>query len=542
MAAGGGMTDDQMAAAAPARPPEPTVAERLHAARVASRRVQHGPRTYADDELGIDAGPLTQQRLYTGLPIFSPPRTEQQSARIQHGELGDDPTAQLVAGTVLGGGAGQLATDLGIAAGLPAPLARIGGGAVSGGTVNKIQGGDFLPGAALGAVATAVPEGIAAVDRGAQSLATKARTALRDPRGEVGRSIADYEKAQASGITKTPEFKQLAHGAHGFNQAATTAEEALGAHTHDVLQQARADYGQELDDILNSRSRWELPGTPPRTYTLNDTHNLLNDIEKKSMVNGVKPKKLGELFDAIDETRRMLTKDTGILDRQASATSMEQGGPAVTITAPAATIPDIMATKRLVADMADYGTPATPVTRLYRQIDQSLSRDLSAADPRISSLNKRYADTMGKLEEANDILYGSQNPEVVRTTAKQRRARGLLGRVGDNTQAATLAAKDIERLKQLDPRYKEILAPVEAKKAVERVAYGMPHVSRRIEHLPLAFVKQNLDALGVRVADPILGRLQLREPFSGQVPPEAIALAAQKARDEERAKTLLGGP
>lgn len=432
--------------------------------------------------------------------------------------VANDWIAQNVIGGVAGGAAGRLVAPA--ATRLLGPLARFATNATEGAVSSKVQGGDALTGALIG-TATAVPSVVSA---GAKA----ARTALRNPQGEIGRTIRALDEAKASGITKDPTFKALPKGAEGFNQAASEAEEKLASHNEQLLKQARKDYGDSLDQVLKDHA--------DRPHVVSETHNALNQMEAENSVNGETIN--DNLAKAINKTRRMLTIDTNEIDRAHLAAT----GNVRTLRRPEVKVGDLMKVKRAVADLAEYGIPATPETRPYRIIDKTIARELETIDPRVAEMNKKYAATMGQLEESNDILYGSQNPDVVRSTSKQKRARGLLGRVGDSTQAATLARDDIERLKELDPAYKQAIAPVEAKKAIERTRFGLPHVSRRIEHLPFAFAQQNLDALGARVADPILGRLAGAEAKSPSAAMQLFnAAREQRRRDAEAAARLQGG-
>ena len=77
--------------------------------------------------------------------------------------------------------------------------------------------------------------------------------------------------------------------------------------------------------------------------------------------------------------------------------------------------------------------------------------------------------------------------------------------------------------------------------AIERTRFGLPHVSRRIEHLPFAAVMQNLDAIGAQVADPLLGRIG---GSAAQAPTGAMALfqaAQERQRREQAAASALAG-
>lgn len=394
------------------------------------------------------------------------------------------------------------------------------------------------------------------------ALAGKGRQMLRNPQGETGRTIQALDEAKASGVMESPDFKALPKGAAGFNQAATAAEEQLAAHNETLLKQARQQYQSDLAAILSdtggepatpvrrplaplvsqpgSRRAAERAftggdfdeatgaghttmggdtvanprgGTPPkqaisdRYHIVSETADTIDKLAAENTVNGVTGDE--HLAKALDKVSRMITKDTGVMDSGASKAS----GEFESITAPAVKVSDLLKIKKLVANEADYGNPATPETRPYRILDKTIGRDLESIDPRIGEMNKRYAESMEQLEKSNEILYGAQSPDINRSISKQKRARGLLGRVGDETQAATLAAKDIADLKALDPKYKEIVAPVEAKKAVERSRFGLPNISRRIENLPFGMIKQNVTALGAHVIDPALARLS-----GGQTP------------------------
>lgn len=500
------------------------------------------------------------------------------NSREANDPVANDWGAQAIIGGIAGGGAGRaigpLASKLG-------PFSRFVTAGTEGAVSNTAQGGDPSTGALIGAGA-AFP---AVAGEVASSGARAAQTALRNPQREIGRTIRALDEAKASGVINNPAFKALPKGAEGFNQAAGEAEQKLAAHNEQLLKQARKQYGEELDTILSDHATPDIPAptkrlaplvsqpssraaaerafvggesfdTPtevnhatvggntvasaprPQAQTptieqhhlVSGVHDTLDQLEAENVVNGETID--DHLSKAIGKTRRMLTTDTGV-----------PGPGGESIKAPAVKVGDLLKVKKAVAKLADYGSPATPETRPYRVIEKSIAKEMETIDPRIAEMNKRYAGTMDQLEEANDILYGSQNPDLVRSTSKQKRARGLLGRVGDSTQAATLARDDIERLKALDPAYREALAPVEAKKAVERSRFGLPHVSRRIEHLPFALASQNLDALGARVADPLLSRIAgaapRAAPSSGSI--SLINAARERQRQEADAAANFAG-
>lgn len=449
-------------------------------------------------------------------------RSEQAAAGIDpnsreaNDPIANDWGAQGIIGGIAGGAASKLVGPLASKLG---PLAKFATSATEGAVANKVQGGEASTGALIGG-AMAVPSVAAAGARSAQ-------TALRNPQRELGRTIRALDEAKTSGITKDPAFKALPKGAEGFNQTANTAEQQMAAHGDSSLAQARKDYGDTLDEILK--------GHADRDHVVTHTADTIDKLAAENVINGEVVDE--HLAKALGKVSRMISKDTGAIDMAA----LKATGDVKTMRAPAVKVGDLVKVKKAVAKMADHGVPATPETRPYRILEETIGKELEAVDPRVGEMNKRYAETMGKLEEANDILYAHQSPDIRRTTAAAKRARGLLGRIGDSTQAATLARPDIERLKQLDPAYAQAMAPVEAKKAVERTRFGLPHVSRRIEHMPFTAVMQNLDALGAQVADPLLGRIG----GAGNAPPsgamQLFNAAREKQRRETEAATQLGG-
>lgn len=375
--------------------------------------------------------------------------------------------------------------------------------------IPKDVGRSALTGAVMGGTIGTVAAG-----------ATKARDALRNPQNEIGRSIAALDQAKASGVMNTPEFKALPHGAEGFNRAATTAEEQLAGHNEDILNHARQQYGQHIDQILAEHAN--------KRYDFTKLHGELGGIESEMVAsNGT----VGDphMKNAIDRVR-MMTSQSVVQHGDSFPLS---GQPAAGLRTPAGTVEDLIKAQKVIKADAQYDAAPTVENRPYRLLDKLLSEEGKDIDPRLRPLKADYAKVVDQLGEANDIMYGSRDPDVVRNTSKQKRARGLLGRIGDSTQAATLAEQDIARLKALDPKYQEILSPVEAKKAVERTRFGLPHVSRRIEHLPFAALQQNAAALGTHVIDPALAQL------SGELTPRAMQAGAasnplMRALEEKR--------
>jgi hypothetical protein len=145
---------------------------------------------------------------------------------------------------------------------------------------------------------------------------------------------------------------------------------------------------------------------------------------------------------------------------------------------------------------------------------------------------------MRDLERVNDVVYGSDRAEVPTRAARERRAASFLGRIGDDTQAGTVAAPQVDELAAMDPAHAEAFRRLRAKKAQERLRYGYPEISTNIEKAGHSFVRQNLDAAKARVALPVaeaLGRVG-PSPLSLMYLPEAVARAreAHRRRMEQR--------
>lgn len=374
----------------------------------------------------------------------------------------------------------------------------------------KAGGKAALIGGALGA-------GAGALAAGSEALRGK----LRDPRGELGRSIASLEKAKASGILEDPSFKALKRGAPGANEVAAEAEANIAGRNEAQVKAAGEEYAREQARILAKHG--------DTLHYVPDAEAALNAAEQENTINGV----VGDekLASAIGKVKRMLTFDTGVVSSgEKPDTTRNSAVPKVeTITAPAVKVGDLLKTKRIVDSLAEFGMPATPENVPYRKISSVLGGELENIDPELKALNQRYHQAMGKAEETNLLMYGADAPRISKTPAKTRQAVGMFGRVGDETQAATLREPQIARLAELDPGNAADIARVEAKKAVERTRYGLPRVSRRIEHMPFGFVEQNASALGARVVDPALGVTS-----RARVSPETIAAGLGMTREARR--------
>lgn len=442
-------------------------------------------------------------------------------------------------------------------------------------TAISAAGKDALLGGAIGTVGSLLT-----------SAARGVNAKLRDPKTEIGRTITTLEKNAP--YTETQEFQDLPHGAPGSNAIANKAAKSLVEQMRGELAAERAHYGQEQERILAKHAG--------ENHLIVDAHETLNQLEAENSRNGVQ--KDTALGPAIEEVRKVLTTDTGAPDTAAmgenrfnarnaareaietrdalprikgrvnryigglNATDADRAARAahdisnepVTIHAPAVPLDNVIFAKRLTQARAEYGMPATPENRPYRLLDQVMARETEAIDPDMAALNERYAAKMKKLEAANEIILGEKANEARGSRAQIRRATAAMGRLGDSTQAATTGQNsEFADLKALDPKYAEQIGKVETKKEWERSRFGLPHVSRRIEHLGSGFILQNGSAIATQGIDPALQAIGLNAaPGTGvargirtaeDAPPENIiakASATQRKRNKHNAQILSG--
>lgn len=433
-----------------------------------------------------DSGPVMDKRI--PLDIENVNRSKETTAINEM----DPADRRRMAGFVLGTGAGLLGgAALG---GVLAPLAArglagtvaagtltgAGSGAISGGTQAAVEGSPVLPAAGHGAlVGGALGAGTSLVGAGLGAVAKK----IRDPRTLGGKTITALEEAKNSGALDTPEFKALPAGKEGYNQVADQAGQDFTAYNKDLLRKTRDEYSTGINQIVADSG--------DKTIPLEPIHNRLGALQAENNVNGVAVDE--GLNKALDKVRNMLTKKTGLLASDSGQEITAQGG----------SLSDILKTKKAVQDMAEFGSPVTAENRPFRLIYKGLAQEAEAADPRIGPLNKKFGDTISKLERSNDIVYGKETPEISGRAAAERTAAARLGRLGDDTQAGTVGSRQLEELQTIDPKYAELLKNIEAKKAFERTRFGLPQMSKSPEKWGLGLVEQNLGALNARAVDPL---------------------------------------
>lgn len=431
----------------------------------------------------------------------------------QNSDLADagDPAAKLtqayrgiqapISGLAAGLGAGPA---LGTSSGLFGSLARGAASAAAGPYAeNEARTGAAPSTGGTSAIPSVSPEAaraasIPAIFGGAIGLASGVPKALRNPESAIGgeadtiKTLDDMRDRGAISKNRTfrtvndPELAALPRGKQGYYKAAQNARSKIGENTSGDLAAARKEYADGLAAVENDIG--------DQVHPTDGVMARMRALHEENTVNGVAVDE--GLGAALDKMAKMLKKPTGIVSREGQE-----------ITAPGATVGEMLKVKRAVDKLAGWGMPATPETRPYRLIAKDLAQEAENIDPRIGALNKKYSAAMGKLEETNDILYGKDAPAVADRAAGRRQAAGKLARVGDDTAAGSLAQEDLDALAESDPRSAAAIRPIREKKALERTRFGLPQISRSPEKWGGSLLEQNLGAAGARVVDPITAQL-----------------------------------
>lgn len=294
--------------------------------------------------------------------------------------------------------------------------------------------------------------------------------AIRDPRALSGRTLKSIEsgggKIRAAGPNPIvggtyddPDLERRPYGRAGVNQQADQAQLRVNAHNEQKLTNARDQFGNEQETILQAHKN--------SRYDFVPLHSKFAEIEKDITASN------GKVTDPSLKSA---------LDHLRAVTTVPASRPGLGLTGPGGTVEDLIKAQRMVKARAEYGAPSTVENRPYRLLDGLLAGEGERIDPRLGPLRQKYGQTMESLKAANGYLYGAKRAEVTPTAAQQRGASGRLGRIGDETQAATGAAeRQLGEFRNLDPAYEREVGLVEAKKNLERLRYGEPETSAPIE-------------------------------------------------------------
>ena len=465
----------------------------------------------------------------------------------------------LASGVVRGAGMGMGAPAKiaeGAAHILPSVTSRLARAAIAGGTVGGLSaagesasaGAPLDETAANAALGAAVGAGTSAAFALPGEVGRAAKAKLTDRRTHMGRIVTDYRRGVESGRYETPEFKAEATGREGINEAADEAARAITDANVGDLAAARQEYRSGLGGIVSKHGQKQID--------VSGVHGALDSLTAENTVNGVTADQ--GLQGAIEKVRSMTSKPSVVTAQgkrvplpanvtpEAAAEMAEQLGGRVE-SEPVSTVGELLKTKKVVQDLAEFGKPVTPDNRPYRVVYGKLAEAAEQAVPEVGPLNKRFATTLSNLERANAILYGQETPEVQQRPAAERAAASRLGRVGDDTQAATGAsARQIAELRAMDPRYAQQIENVELKKAHVGTRFGAPHLSTHIERAALSGLIHNATAAGARVGFPvadIASRLSMDPELVSRMSTNPIMAAylVDRARQRDLASKLLSG-
>lgn len=314
--------------------------------------------------------------------------------------------------------------------------------------------------------------GIGAVSGSGQGYAGK----LRDPSTLEGRTLRDVEAAGGTikavgepvrgGEFESPELAGLPKGRAGVNQLASESTGRTIDANQKRYEAAQDAWGHTADQILAAHGSKRFPAQV--------THSVLDAIDQENTVNGV----IGDpkVAAAVQKARDMLTTTTNKLNAQASAVAQKP----IYMRAAEASVADFIKARKVLNRIAKHTTEPSERYAFGKVLD-AMKDDAAAIDPRIGELNANYRETMQSLSGANDALFGKNKPVIKDTESTRQTGAGRLGRVGDDTQAGTLAEPRMAKFEASSPEAAREVRLNRAKKAMERLRYGEPEVSTSIE-------------------------------------------------------------
>lgn len=329
---------------------------------------------------------------------------------------------------------------------------------------------------------------------------------IRDPRNRSGRVLRDVEQAGGpgarinkfgepieGGIYESPEMRDLPVGRQGRHELADSQAQGISEANAARLKAARAQYGDTVDEIIASHGQTPHPTT--------NAHQALSAMEAENTVNGV----TGDpgVGSAIEKVRSMLTQQGAVRDDAATLANVMKatGIPSNAKLTPAAqqallaqaapqhvvmkaaqqvSAPDMVKARKIVRQLANQA-PTPSENRAYQVVLGAMDKDAEAIDPRIREMNANFAKAMEPIERSNSLLFGKQGraPEV--SDAQRATGARRLGQVGDETQAGTVLAPQMDELSQLGPEYERAVRLMRARKAQDLLRRGPPETSEPID-------------------------------------------------------------
>jgi len=300
---------------------------------------------------------------------------------------------------------------------------------------------------------------------------------MRDPSTPQGRDLAAIAAVGGKvnaigepvthGAFETPELKESGPGLPGQQKLAAESVGRTVARNEAALHGAVDAWDAKANAILADHH-------PDEIYRADATHAAVDALDKSNTHNGVVGS--DRVAAATDKVRRMLTSQTGEVDRAASM----QAGKVVYKAEPGGSVADLMGVRKLVNSMWKH-TQEPAEKYVYGQALKSLAEDAAKVDPRIGELNAEYRATMQQLTETNDALFGQQKPRAKITEGTKQTAAQRMARVGQDDRPGLAADPRMEKFANASPENAHEVALMRAKNAAERLRYGAPQLSTNLE-------------------------------------------------------------
>lgn len=338
-------------------------------------------------------------------------------------------------------------------------------------------------------IVDAIPAG--AVTGGAGSMLTEMPLFLRQL---VQRDpwVARYAAARNAGTLKNPEVAELPEGKPGIAAASDRAQQRITTRNAERMTNEGQLHEQAVNAAVAASPEQSANPAAQQLYSLASRNRTrsgqVRDPELESAIN--------EAFDLLD-------------------VNPASGGAATT---------DLLAARKTLEAKAQFGQPATKENRPYRQIYDAFNQSLKGqpgqrtpVQEALAAADERFADQANQSERLNDVLYSTEETNVARgergpgqpdvRAAKERTAAQNLSRVGDDTEAGSVRARQMQELYDSDPEFAHEIDLILAKKSQEATRPGLPQVSTNLPKLMsvpgiLGIAGQNVRALNARLVDP----------------------------------------
>lgn len=333
-------------------------------------------------------------------------------------------------------------------------------------------------------------------------------TSIRSPQRESGRVIQDVAAAGGKikpfgqptrgGLYESPEMQNLPEGRQGVNALADKSATRIESANAARLKAAREQYGDTVDAVIMEH------GDQPHPTT--NAHAALDQMEAENTVKAGRPDAVvGDpgVHAAIGRVRSMLSQSGDIDEVATLANALKRQGvnPArlsppqrqqilsslppdspliVRRTSPLVTAEDMVKSRKLVRQLAN-NAPMPTEQRVYQRVLSGMDQDAEAIDPRIRGMNAEFSKAMAPIEQSNEIIFGKKGRDPEVSVAQKATGSARLGRIGDDTQSATVRDPSIQRFEALGPEYANETRIMRAKKAQEKLRRGEPETSTSIE-------------------------------------------------------------